>query len=122
MALEPSAVLWFWLPNEVIPSVSPWCGSKEARLRHMKSDMPPRFALAGRDGRRGDGGSDDRDRPDEASHAAVAIDPAEVGLGELRVRAGDGRLERLLSWARRWPQRRGRWRTPAGWAICSPGS
>ncbi len=43
--------------------------------------------------------------PHKASHTAVAIDPAEVGLGELRVRAGDEQLERLLSWAQRWSER-----------------
>jgi transposase len=35
----------------------------------------------------------------------VAIDRAEAGLGELRVRAGDKQLEQLLAWARRWPER-----------------
>jgi transposase len=43
--------------------------------------------------------------PHKASHTAVAIDPAEVGLGEVRVRAGDEQLERLLAWAKRWPER-----------------
>jgi transposase len=43
--------------------------------------------------------------PHKASHTAVAIDPAEVGLGEVEVRAGEEQLERLLSWAKRWPER-----------------
>jgi hypothetical protein len=43
--------------------------------------------------------------PHKASDTAVAIDPAEVGLGELRVRAGDEQLERFLAWAKRWPER-----------------
>jgi transposase len=43
--------------------------------------------------------------PHKRSHTAVAIDPAEVGLGELAVRAGQGQLERLLAWAERWPER-----------------
>lgn len=43
--------------------------------------------------------------PHKASHTAVAIDRAETGLGELRVRAGDKQLEQLLAWAGRWPER-----------------
>ena len=43
--------------------------------------------------------------PHKASHTAVAIDPAEVGLGELKVRARDDQLERLLGWAQAWPER-----------------
>lgn len=43
--------------------------------------------------------------PHKASHTAVAIDSAEVGLGDLRVRASEGQLERLLAWARPWPER-----------------
>jgi hypothetical protein len=36
--------------------------------------------------------------PHEASHTAVAIDPAQVPLGQLRVRACAARAERLLEW------------------------
>jgi CO/xanthine dehydrogenase Mo-binding subunit len=43
--------------------------------------------------------------PHKASHTAVAIDPAEVPLGQLRVRACAARAERLLAWAQAWPQR-----------------
>ena len=45
--------------------------------------------------------------PHKASHTAVAIDPAEVPLGQLRVRASAVQAERLLGWAqartRSWP-------------------
>ncbi len=37
--------------------------------------------------------------PHEASHIAAAIDPAENDLGQLRVRAAAGQVERLLEWA-----------------------
>src|SRR5690349_24548065 len=37
--------------------------------------------------------------PHKASHTAVAIDPAEVPLGQLRVRACAAQAERLLAWA-----------------------
>jgi hypothetical protein len=43
--------------------------------------------------------------PHKASHTAVAIDPAEVPLGQLQVRACAAQAERLLAWARAWPQR-----------------
>ena len=43
--------------------------------------------------------------PHKASHTAVAIDPAEVPLGRLQVRACAAQAERLLGWAQAWPQR-----------------
>jgi len=43
--------------------------------------------------------------PHKASHTAVAIDPAEVPLGQLQVRACAAHAERLLAWAQAWPQR-----------------
>jgi transposase len=43
--------------------------------------------------------------PHKGSHTAVTIDAAEVALGDLRVRAADGQLERLLDWAAQWPER-----------------
>jgi hypothetical protein len=43
--------------------------------------------------------------PHKASHTAVAIDLAEVPLGQLRVRACAAQAERLLAWAQAWPQR-----------------
>src|SRR2546430_16964149 len=43
--------------------------------------------------------------PDKAAHTAVAIDPAEVPLGQLQVRACAAQAERLLAWAQAWPQR-----------------
>ena len=43
--------------------------------------------------------------PHKASHTAVAISPAEVPLGELRVRASAAQADRLLAWAQAWPER-----------------
>ena len=43
--------------------------------------------------------------PHKASHTAVAISAAEESLGELRVRACAAQAERLVAWARAWPQR-----------------
>jgi transposase len=43
--------------------------------------------------------------PHKASHTAVAIDDKERLLGELRVRSSADQVERLLSWAARWPER-----------------
>jgi transposase len=43
--------------------------------------------------------------PHKGSHTAVAISPAEVPLGELRVRACATQAERLLAWAAAWPER-----------------
>ncbi|HEX8007655.1 MAG TPA: hypothetical protein VF482_14655 [Trebonia sp.] len=41
----------------------------------------------------------------KGSHTAVAIGADEMPLGQLRVRASAGQAERLLEWARSWPQR-----------------
>jgi len=43
--------------------------------------------------------------PHKATHTAVAIDPAEVPLGELTVRASSRQATRLLEWAADWPER-----------------
>lgn len=43
--------------------------------------------------------------PHKASHTASAIDPAENELGQIRVRATAGQVERLLGWAAQWPER-----------------
>jgi transposase len=43
--------------------------------------------------------------PHKGSHTAVAIDPAEVPLGELTVRASSRQAARLLEWAADWPER-----------------
>jgi hypothetical protein len=40
--------------------------------------------------------------PHKGSHTASAIDAAEVALGEVRVRANDSQIERLLAWAEKW--------------------
>jgi transposase len=43
--------------------------------------------------------------PHKGSHTAVAIDAAEVPLGELRVRSGAAQADRLTEWAAGWPER-----------------
>jgi transposase len=43
--------------------------------------------------------------PHKGSHTATAIDPAENELGQLRVRAAAGQVDRLLAWAEAWPER-----------------
>ena len=43
--------------------------------------------------------------PFKRSHTAAAIDPAENGLGQLRVRATAGQVERLLEQAEASPER-----------------
>ncbi len=43
--------------------------------------------------------------PHKGSHTAVAIDAAEVPLGELRVRASAAQAGKLLEWAAEWPVR-----------------
>ena len=43
--------------------------------------------------------------PHKGSHTAVAIDPAEVPLGELTVRASSRQAVKLLEWAAEWPDR-----------------
>ena len=43
--------------------------------------------------------------PHKASHTAVAVNAAEEPLGQLRVRASAVQAERLLGWARAWPER-----------------
>jgi transposase len=43
--------------------------------------------------------------PHKASHTAVALDPGEVKLGQIRARASSTQVENLLSWSARWPDR-----------------
>jgi transposase len=43
--------------------------------------------------------------PHKGSHTAVAIDAAEVPLGELRVRSSADQAGKLLEWAAEWPER-----------------
>jgi transposase len=43
--------------------------------------------------------------PHKGSHTVVAVDQAEVVLGQLRVRAGAAQAGRLLAWAAAWPER-----------------
>ena len=43
--------------------------------------------------------------PHKGSLTAVAVSAAEEPLGQLRVRASAVQAERLLGWARAWPER-----------------
>ncbi len=43
--------------------------------------------------------------PHQGSHTAVAIDAAEVPLGELRMRSSADQAGKLLEWAAEWPER-----------------
>jgi transposase len=43
--------------------------------------------------------------PHKGSHTAVAIDAAEVLLGEMRVRSSASQAGKLLEWAAAWPER-----------------
>jgi len=43
--------------------------------------------------------------PHKGSHKAVAVNACEEPLGQLRVRASAVQAERLLEWARAWPER-----------------
>jgi transposase len=76
-----------------------------ASLIVLKSDMPAAVPLLA--ATKGDGavsvmiGID----PHKGSHTAAAIDPAERELGELRVRAATGQVDRLVEWAQAWPER-----------------
>jgi transposase len=82
----------------------PWRGCKEARtLVDPKSDMPATVrsvleedivavVMIGVD-------------PHKGSHTALALDPDEVKLGQIRVRASSTQVESLLSWSANWPDR-----------------
>ena len=43
--------------------------------------------------------------PHKASHTAVALDPVEMKLGQIRVRASSAQVENLRSWASAWAER-----------------
>jgi hypothetical protein len=43
--------------------------------------------------------------PHKGSHTAVAVGASEELLGQLRVRACAAQAQRLLAWARAWPER-----------------
>ncbi len=43
--------------------------------------------------------------PHKGSHTALALDPDEVTLGQIRVRASSTQVENLLSWSAPWPDR-----------------
>ena len=104
-----------WLDNEwPAAGIPPWRGSKRDRPPDdLISDMPaavqPCLCLSSDLHQRAEGllmtsvmiGVD----PHKASHTAVAIDPAEVRLGEVRVKASSRQAARLLEWAADWPER-----------------
>jgi hypothetical protein len=60
--------------------------------------------------------------PHQGSHTAVAVGGDEAPLGQVRVRACDGQAEKLLDWARAWPQRTWAAEGAAAWGTCWPGS
>ena len=60
--------------------------------------------------------------PHKASHTAVAIDLAEVPLGQLQVRACAAQAEGLLGGRGPGRSAPGRSKAPAGWVICWPSS
>jgi hypothetical protein len=106
------AVLLVWLDNEwPLPGSCRGVARKGTDCRtDLISDMPARFSHALLPGSASikDGqmaavmiGVD----PHKGSHTAVAIDPAEIPLGELRVRAGASQAGKLLEWAAAWPDR-----------------
>ena len=43
--------------------------------------------------------------PHKASHTAAAIGPAEEPLGQVRIRASESQVQRLVAWAAAWPER-----------------
>ena len=43
--------------------------------------------------------------PHKGSHTAFALDASETKLGQVRVPAAVGQVDRLLQWAARWPER-----------------
>ena len=43
--------------------------------------------------------------PHKGSHTAVALGADEVPLGQVRVRVSAAQAERLLTWAKSWPER-----------------
>jgi transposase len=43
--------------------------------------------------------------PDEASHTAAAIGPAEEPLGQVRIPASVSQVDQLVAWAADWPER-----------------
>jgi len=43
--------------------------------------------------------------PHKGSHTAVAVDVTELALSQFKVRSGPAQLERLLTWAGRFPER-----------------
>jgi transposase len=86
---------------------------KRRERRHLKSDVPATVAQARPD--KGEAlqtvmiGAD----PHKGSHTAAAIDGTEAVLGDVRVRANDDQLGRLLEWAAHWPER--------NWAVENAG-
>src|SRR5216683_3385765 len=101
-----------WLDNEwPAAGVPPWRGSKRDRPpEDLISDMPAAVQSCLLPDRRAERGClmavvmigvD----PHKGSHTAVAIDAAEVPLGELTVRSSADQAGKLLEWAAEWPER-----------------
>ena len=56
--------------------------------------------------------------PHKGSHTAVAIGADEVPVGLVRVRACAAQAERLLAWAKSWPERTWAVEAPPAWGTC----
>ena len=51
--------------------------------------------------------------PHKSTHTATAVEPeSNLQVGSMRIEASLTDYRRLPAWAKRWPQRNGRWRTP----------
>ena len=60
--------------------------------------------------------------PHKGSHTAVALGADEAVLGQVRVRACAAQAERLLTWAKSWPERTWAVEGAAAWVTCWPRS
>ena len=56
--------------------------------------------------------------PHKGSHTAVAIGADEVPVGLVRVRACAAQAERLLAWAKSWPERTWAVEGAPAWGTC----
>src|SRR5215472_8184594 len=102
----------------------PWRGSKEVRplidpeLGMPATGPPPELERKGQPMAAVMIGVD----PHKGSHTAVAIDQAEMALGEVRVRASAEQVQRLLAWAAAWPGRTWAVEGAGGLGTCWPSS
>jgi transposase len=60
--------------------------------------------------------------PHKGSHTAFAVNASETKLGQVRVPATVGQVDRLLQWSARWPERSWAVEGATGWGICSRSS